>query len=361
MFPLAYAFQDYYFYACVVFVLVGLGYVLHGVLESRLPQWLRWAIAIVPMAAMLHTYTRGYYLGQMQRSNGGSGMTEALNLITPKDSVIIVIGADWAPMIPYYAQRKALMIRHGLETNPQYLARAFHDLADENVSALVMAYDQRKNVRLAEQVAAIFNLDSAVTFSCPFADVYLSNFIREPAVKYLTTNGRDTFNQVTTTAQLAPSHSDEGPPHQLTPGIAAPAFPMVSPLPSAYRFRFGFSTFTVDGNEILSVHPDCDLWVPPPAGATQILWEFGILPGAYERAGPKTNGVEFIVEGEAPDGSRRPVFRRVLDPAGEPADRGRQRAVIPYRPAPGEKLVFLTRPNGQYNFDWAYWVRIAVK
>ncbi|HUL54519.1 MAG TPA: glycosyltransferase family 39 protein [Opitutaceae bacterium] len=361
LFPFAYVYQDYYLYACVVFFLVGLGYVLHGVLDSRLPRWLGWIVVIVPMAAMLGAYAQGYYLGQKQRSSGGSGMADAIKAITPKGSVIIVIGADWAPMIPYYSERKALMVRHGLESNSPYLARAFHDLADENVSALVMAYDQRGNVELARQVATAFNLDSSVTFTCPFADVYLSNFIREQAVKYLSTNGRNTFNQVTTTAHLATGIPNDSPPNQLTPGIAAAPFRMISPLPSAYRFRFGYSYFQLDGADVLSVHPDCDLWVPAPAGATEIRWEFGIVPGAYEREGSKTNGVDFIVDGEAPDGSSREVFSRLLNPAEVPADRGRQRVVIPYHAEPGEKLVFRTRPHGDYGFDWAYWVRIAVQ
>jgi hypothetical protein len=361
LFPFAYAYQDYYFYACVVYLLVALGYVLHAVLDSGLPQWMRWVIVLVPIIAMWSSYLRGYYLAQRVRSNGGSGLADAICTLTPKDSVIIVAGADWAPMIPYYSERKALMIRHGLEHDPAYLTRAFNDLADENVSTLVMAYDERRDETLVRRAAQMFNLDTFPTFSCPFADVYLNRFYHEPVVKYLTTNGRNTFNQVTTEAEPAPTLPKDSPPSQLTPGIAASAFTMVSPLPSAYRFTFGYSTFKVDGVEVLSVHPDCDLWVPPPAGATQILWEFGIVPGAYDRPGAKTNGVEFVVEGEVSDGSRREIFRRLLDPATVPADRGHQRAVIPYRAVPGEKLVFFTRPNRDYFCDWAYWIRIVVK
>ena len=112
---------------------------------------------------------------------------------------------------------------------------------------------------------------------------------------------------------------------------------------------------------VVSVHPDSDLWVPPPAGARQILWEFGLVAGAYEREGERTDGVVFMVVGEAPDGRRRELFRRLLDPARVPADRGRQRAVIPYQAAAGETLVFLTRPNMTTQYDWAYVSRIEVK
>jgi hypothetical protein len=71
--------------------------------------------------------------------------------------------------------------------------------------------------------------------------------------------------------------------------------------------------------------------------------------------------VVFIVAGETPDGRRREIFRRLLDPAGVAADRGRQRVVIPYQAVAGETLVFLTRPNVNTHYDWAYVSRIEVK
>jgi hypothetical protein len=359
LFPAAYAGQDYYFYACTVFLLVALGFVLHGGLDSGLPRWIRWIIIIVPFIAMLASYRSGYYPGQAIRSNGGSGLANALRIFTPQDSVIIVAGDDWSPIIPYYSQRKALMIRHGLQYDPEYLTRAFNDLADENVGALVMVKDERKDEALVRRATSMFNLDASPTFSSPDADVYLNNFYREKAVAHLYRN--NDFSQVTTQAKPAIPLSKGSPPVPITPGIAAAAFKMVLPAPFQCRFTYGYSTMEVDGTLVLSVHPDSDLWVSAPTGAGQILWEFGIVRTAYERAGSKTDGVEFIVEGESPDGSRRGIFRRLLNPAVVPADRGQQRAVIPYQPLAGGKLVFLTRPNGNYFCDWAYSVRIEVR
>ncbi len=99
----------------------------------------------------------------------------------------------------------------------------------------------------------------------------------------------------------------------------------------------------------------------PPAGATQIKWGYGIFPAAYEKAGDKTDGVEFIVWGELPGGGERRIYHRLLEPLQNPADRGDQHAVIPYTPLPGEKLRFSSRPGGGSAFDWAYWTGIEVK
>ena len=46
---------------------------------------------------------------------------------------------------------------------------------------------------------------------------------------------------------------------------------------------------------MLSAHPDSDLWLRPPAEASSIEWHFGFIPDAYERAGDRTTGAEFIV------------------------------------------------------------------
>jgi hypothetical protein len=320
---------------------------------------MRWLIVLVPFVAMLASYRSGYYLGQIVRSNGGWGLTDAIRALTPEDSVIVVSGADWAPMIPYYAQRKALMIRNGLQYDEPYLGRAFADLHDEDVSALVMVAGERKDTGLIQRAVGLFDLDGAPTFSSPFADVYLNRLYRDNAVEVFTRH--HSFDQVTTTARPAQVQNPDSPPIVLTPASAASMFPMVSPRPVRVRFAYGYSCFPADGVTALSCHPDSDLWVPAPAGATGIRWEFGILSTAYERTGSVTNGVEFNIEGVAPDGKRRRIFRRLLDPAAVPGDRGLQRLVIPYQGPRGETLVFFTRPNGGYAFDWAYSVRIEVK
>lgn len=84
-------------------------------------------------------------------------------------------------------------------------------------------------------------------------------------------------------------------------------------------------------------------------------------PRAYTDPKNRSNGVEFIIEAEMPDGSCRRLFRRVLDPARSDRDRGVQSAGIAFAPAPGETVVFRTRKNGNGAFDWAFWGRISVR
>jgi hypothetical protein len=111
--------------------------------------------------------------------------------------------------------------------------------------------------------------------------------------------------------------------------------------------------------------------LPPPAaleftlaGPEKILrLEGGLLPGAYTGEG-HSDGAEFIVEFKQPDGSTAPVFRRLLNPRDEPADRGTKQFVVPL-PAHASGTVLLVRtgvgPAGSAAWDWTYLSRLDIE
>ena len=359
LFPFAYGYQDYYYYSCGVFLVGALGLVFVGLLDRPVLRWLCWPLVVATGYAEVWTYWHGYHVDQILRSNGGFAYTEALKLVTPRDSVIVVAGADWAAMIPLYSQRKALMIRNGLEFDPAYLRRAFDDLAGEDVSALVLVGASRTNGPLLNLAAGRFDLDRTTpTFSQPDTDIYVSKRYVERVQKRLRTSER--YLGLTVGAK-PPEAAPANAPFDISPEQARASFRNVFPAPYHGRFEHGVGYFTVDDKIVLSEHPDSDLSLHPPAGATQIRWVYGIVAEAYQRAGDKTDGVEFIVTGEQPDGRKRQIYRRLLDPLKNVADRGDQDVTIPYHAMPGESLVFSTRPNTGYSCDWAYCVRIEVK
>ena len=364
--PLAYALQDYYFYAANAFAVAAVAFVFLGLLDTKLPRLVSAPLLLVPLAALYTTF-HGYYQPMLEvRSPGGSGLTESLKAYTPPKSVIVVAGADWSAIIPYYAERKALMIRRGLEADAAYLDRAFADLADEDVSALILVGDQRGNRELVARAARAFNLDTEVTYTfakddaTSGADVYVGHLYREFIVRCL--YDKHGYHDVATTARAAGAPLPDAPLAPLPPASARTAFgDICTPLPSHCRIAFGFNVWVIDGVRCLSLHANSDLVVPAPAGATRILWDYGLLRGAYDREGDGTNGVEFILLGETPDGARRELFRRLLDPVGNPAARGTQTLDLPFTPLPGERLIFQTRDNGAANFDWAFTSRILVQ
>ncbi len=358
--PNLYSFHDYYFVAVATLLAVAAGFALAGLRESRLPCWIAPAAALLCLSGQFLAYARHYCPAQVPGAPGGSGLTDSLRALTPRNSILIVAGADWSSSIPYFAQRRSLLLRRGQENNAELLDRALARLEGEELGALVLVGEQRGNRELVARVAGRFDLDPQVAYSHTTAEVYVGNAYRETVLNWL--NLPHGYDQITTTRKPA-AHAGAAatPPTELAPQTARTLFEMVSPAPTRMRATFGFPVLEFEGGRVLNTHPDCDLWVPPPATATRIEWEFGILPGAYQGTEGRTNGVEFIIDAEQPDGAAREIFRRVLTPAGTATDRGVQTATVPYAPRPGETLVFRTRPNRHPAFDWAFWRRIDVK
>lgn len=356
--PYAYTGQDYYYTACAVFLVGAFGFVANGVIDLAWPRWLRWVMALVPMAAMYLAYANYYYPQHRIWSPGGTGLTIALRDYLPQDSVVVISGSDWGPIIPYYAHKRALMIRNGLDRNRDYLERAFNGIADEDVSALVLTWDQRKNVELAQQVTAKFNLDPEPTFSYTNADVYVSRYYRASVLARL--RGAALPEGITSGAKDSiPGENDA--PMILTAGVARRMFSQITPLPSKCRFDHGYQIWNVGGEDCINAHPNSELWVPLPPGATEVEWEFAMLPECYSRDGDRTNGADFIIDVETADGRRsRRLFHRLLNPAKVEGDRGVQHEKIKVTASPGEVLVFRTGANGSYAFDWCYWRQIKV-
>ena len=360
LFPWAYAYQDYYFYACAIFLHVALGFVLFGLLDSRLPRGVVALVLLGPFAAQVRAYWQEYRLGQITVHQGGYTFTSLIRDTTPKNSVLVVAGADWAAMTPLYSQRKALMVRNGLEYDRKYLERALDELADEEVGALVVFDRLRENKEFIRIVASRFDMDARepTVMSSQGADVYFARSYVLSAHLRLK-NTRD-YPGLST----PPGALDNLPvPNvvKIPPETASRVFPHIRPGPYQVDFEFGLDWLKADPQAVLSVHPNSNLWLMPPAGAKEIRWTYGIFSAAYAKPEARTDGVEFLIVGERSDGQVRRIFRRHLDPWQKPGDRGDQQVIIPYQPLPGEVLRFSTRPFESSAYDWAYTKGIEVK
>ena len=359
LFPNAYAYQDYYFYSCAVFVLAALGFTLAGLLDTRWPRAVVALLVLTPFAFMVRAYWQDYRVGQSPDLQGGFPLTEVVRDHTPKGSVIVIAGADWAAIVPYYAQRKALMIRNGLEDDRDYLRRAFTELEGEDVSALILYGDLKENQNFITIATSRLGMDArGPTFTYQDVDVYVP---RSGAAEM-----RARLAQAPpypgVTVHAAPA--DEARWKNLvsiSPELARSEFAAITPAPFQADFQFGLGWMREGQRQVLSSHPNANLWIRPPEAAKQITWVYGLLPGAYEQAASRTDGVEFTITGEMPDGSTRRIYRRVLDPWRNPGERGDQRGTLDYRPQPGEVLRFSTGPYETSERDWAYTAEIRVQ
>ncbi|MDB4474178.1 hypothetical protein N9023_04160 [Opitutaceae bacterium] len=139
---------------------------------------------------------------------------------------------------------------------------------------------------------------------------------------------------------------------------AKSVFEMVDPLPHRFKIRYGYSRADYEGNLVLSFHPDSDLWIKPRKQSGTMKWRYGMLDATWNRDGGKSDGVDFGVFVESPDGARREIFKDVVTPLTEDSKRGILTGEFAFEIGPEDTLVFCSRPRGNAAFDWAFVVDI---
>jgi hypothetical protein len=97
--------------------MVALGFALVGVFESpRASRTLAFGLWLAFIVSQGWTYFDVHYVTQ-RAAGHHPGLAVALNHITEPDHVLLVAGSDWNSSLPYYAERRALMLRDDVLRN----------------------------------------------------------------------------------------------------------------------------------------------------------------------------------------------------------------------------------------------------
>jgi len=358
-FPYAYAFQDYYFYAGAVFLVFVFGWVVTGILETAwLPKWGRVVLALLPFGAMGNSYLRYYYEYQIVQSPGGSAVTRILKEMLPRESVIVIIGQDWAAIVPYYSKHRALMIRNGLQHDRVYVKGAMADLNDEEIGALVVSGDALEQEDQVTRVVKLAGLMPEPVFRNPDTIVYLNPRYNTTVREAFELNPK-VYPDLTLLA-AAERDPKVGRAFRISRGGAKMAFPTVRPEVERYRISNGYRRFDSTSVPQFNFHANSDLWLRTPAQLNEFRWKYGVFDGAWDRENRRTDGVDFVIYGELESGERRELWRDKVMPTECEGDRGLQTAEGQLGLRPGEQLVFASRKRGNDAFDWAYISSIEV-
>jgi hypothetical protein len=367
LFPELYAWHEYYYVANALFLLVGFGLVLIEIITSRLPRPLSWLLVTAFLAAQAASYFGVLFPIQRAISTGGSPITQALRLATEPDDVLVVAGQDWCANTPYFAQRRALMFRNGIERDTVLIEKYFAGLKGETVGALVLAGEQRNNHELLDRAVKEFGIDPRAVFTCLDATVYFNSRRRLAAIP-LVKRVPDAQSVHLTDASIADSHALLGREvelAQVSPGIGR-NFEAMSPRPYKYYATFGIERQMIDGREMLFSHPETRLWFRASPGPRSIMIEVLLSPAAYADsvpAGDRSDGIDVSVSIEGADRIRRPVFSRTINPRDVPADRGLQTLTGNFDLAANDSVVVEVGPGlrGSTARDWAMLGRVEIK
>ncbi|MCF7760822.1 MAG: hypothetical protein K9M98_09985, partial [Cephaloticoccus sp.] len=137
-------------------------------------------------------------------------------------------------------------------------------------------------------------------------------------------------------------------------------FAGMKPQPVGFYSSFGPTLERHGGESWFNAHPTTRLRFHLPAGAHTLQTRIGIIPAAYAGDfGPgdtPTDGVAVELLALESGTEPRVLFQRLLDPVGNPSDRGAQLLEVAFvlPEATDIDLYFGPGPNGRDTRDWIW-------
>ncbi len=357
VFPVLYAVHDYYYVANAVLLLLAMGLALVALAESRVSRGILALAVGLTLGGQIWIYADHYYPRQHQITPGGNGLSDSLRTLTNPDDVIVILGQDWNSMLPYYAQRRALMFRDDIARDGAKVERALAALAGHKLGALILVGEPDGREWLIDRAEAR-GLARTPLYTWRNARVYLPQARQNELLHGLLEND---FAEVA-----------------LAPGVVLPRdkvagqwcelaalhrwqrrpFHAMQPAPVRFFATFGPTYDESGGIMKYGAHPVTRLVFALAAGPHTFRSTLQMPLEAYRLDLPDsetTDGVEVSLFALGPHEERRLLATRYFDPRHHREDRGNQRPLefTFTLPAAGEvELFFGPGPSGRDTRDW---------
>lgn len=344
-----YHIHDYYYAANSLLLLAAAGLLLAAAWDDpRLPRGTNWLILTLMLACQWHAFYRGYYSHHRNPAPPPPVLATIIRDTVPVDGVVLIYGADWNPLLPYYFQRRAVMVPGERENETAVLEDVLARLPPRHIAAMVIHGDKlRARPDFIRERAARFGLSPEPAASHGDDVLYLP--VGAAPTGLLT---------------LAPELTDDPFPTGLNADLLTDsALPLFKPAPHAVRSQYGIGTAVVAGRTLLNAHAPAELVFRPAPGARRFHAVAGLPDAAFDPDGTAiTDGISLEVVAVPPEGPRRLLYRRLLDPARHPADRGPQTIDLDLPVGFAGELVLRlgNGPAGNPTNDWAYVARVEI-
>ncbi|GAB1489322.1 hypothetical protein MASR2M8_17750 [Opitutaceae bacterium] len=352
--------HDYYYYASGIFLLTALAVIAAGLMhQPKLPRLIPVATLVLALCSQVMSFGRTYHdLFHRKPPPPPPVLATVVRDVTRPEDVLVTLGLDWNGLYAYTAERRAIMVFASHTDNVQALESSLDGLGLLRPGALIVAGSLRHRTDLVQSRLELLGLASVPVASTANEDLYVRSDLHTETALLL--GGR------------LPAGTNLGPPiapSQLTisGGLDllsdeyASRFTMITPRPAASRGPHAIGLDFLDGVGVAAVHAPTEIIVDPPSGADTVEAQGGLRPAAYQD-GNLTDGVTVVISEQRPNGLRRILYRRTIDPLANATDR--DELVIRYqhdRPFIGQ-LIFgiYPGPSGNASYDWGYWRSIQI-
>jgi hypothetical protein len=356
-----YAIHDYYHYATGLFLIAATLVAWFGLCDRfGLGRPLEMAGVLVVLVTEGVTFSQSYFHFQRRPDLAPPELARLLAAATQPDDVILIYGYEWNPVIPYFADRRAVMVLREYLGDTAAQARVLAPIRGQ-VTAAVFHGDTIHNDPLLRWAHDTADLDYRPVLTRGDTRVYVVARRFAETLERLRAMPRTEF-AVPVPADRA-SSGLKYLRHDRAAALAAGAADVFTPAPVEILTPWGLARTGVDGRIAFNAHAPTDIVCGLPPGARTVEVEFGIAPGAYAGPANVTDGVEFRIDWSPPGKDAVTLFSRWLTPARVAADRGRQSATVELPANATGSLLFRTLPGpaNDLSFDWSYWQSARIR
>jgi 4-amino-4-deoxy-L-arabinose transferase-like glycosyltransferase len=345
-----YHIHDYYYAANSLLLLTAAGLMLASVWDDvRLPRGTNWLALGLVLVFQWHAFYRGYYSHHRNPAPAPPELAHLIRQAVPADGVVLIYGADWDPLLPYYAGRRAVMVPGGREGETAVLEQVLARLPPRQISAMVIhGAELRGRTDFIRERAGRFGLAPQAVARSATDELYLPSAL-DPEVR---------------TKLTAPPVDDAFTASLKTEALESLDLTIFHPAPYAVRGKYGVGVADLDGRRVLNAHAPSELAFRPAAGARHLRAVAGLPDAAFAPGRAAiTDGITIEVLAVSPGGSRQVLYHRRLDPAHLPGDRGAQVIELELpQPFAGDLLLRLGNgPDNNPTNDWAYWASVEIR
>lgn len=352
-----YHIHDYYYAANALLLTGAAGFLLAAVWDdSRLPRGANWLALVLMLMCNLYAYYRGYHTHHIRPPTAPPALAALLRSTVPADGIVLIYGADWNPLLPYYAQRRTIMVPGEREHETAVLEDVLKQLPPKQRIVAMITHGQkfREQPDFIRERAQRFGLAAEPAARAGSDDLYL------PAANATATASTPVVGVEVLTLPTDDAFSQRLKSDDLTPLDLS----IFHPAPTAIRSQYGVNSATLADRKVLNAHAPSELHFQLPAAARQFRAVVGLPDGAFAPgAAAVTDGITIEVFAGASRGTKQRLYTRTLDPANRPNDRGPQVITLDL-PTPAPRDVWVRLGNGAKNDptnDWAYVAEVVIR
>lgn len=366
LFANLYYVHDYYSYATTLFPAAALGIVSTGLLRSaRVSRLAAGVLVIAALAGQVAAFRTSYYYFYDRENPPVPPEAAIIRAVTPPEEVFAGFGLDWNSLLPYYAERRAIMPFDSHVNDFAALDRSLAALGSRHVTTMLVARRHRDDHNFTDILIGKLGMCAKPIARTETMDIYVHRDRAAAAVQAL--GAKKDWS-----AELNLKPDDNFMVLKEIQDLAArpwlETLASFSPRPFQAKGMYPVNYLDDDDNpenlakrRLLTQVPT-EIHFRPPPGARTVSAATGMLPSAYTPPN-NTPGMLVSVFEELPDGTRRRLFERLLMPLTEPKDRGDIAIDYAQEQQFTGVIVFAhyTVPSGSIAFGWGYWRHITIR